>query len=133
MTKLESALERARQQASTLAVETDNLNAAITALEGAIAGLHLGVYGFVEFVAGDGEVRRLSFGKIDREWRLQIECDSNVVALVSVSREVRLAAVDYLAELAETLIATVDQEIDRARAKTAQVVELAAVCSKGKK
>jgi hypothetical protein len=118
-------LARARGIAPQLGSATDELNAALTRAEKAIASLRLGVTASVtlseqrEEDAPYTRLECLTFGKDGAHWRLLIERGIEdepetwtSTPLVNASREVRVLAADRLPELLEKLIANAEEQVE---------------------
>lgn len=113
-------IKKARAAATRLAEKSDVLNAAIMKAQEAIAGLRLGVGASVLMEDDDpnGTEVYLSFERLEGTWGLIVATYStyhdewNRVPLLKASRSRRMAAVDLLPRLVETLLEKTEQEID---------------------
>lgn len=107
-----------------LAVATDAMNDALTAAEQTLVQLNLGVSASVPMTdSASGIQRRLSFGKMGKDWVLKIEfaegSGGEPIPIHAASRAMRQEACHLLAALVEELFATTSEQ--------AQGVEAAAV------
>ncbi len=109
---------------AALSVVTDELNEALQRAENALLGLGLGVRASVEIERTDNPggptwFRLLTFGKLDRQWRLIYESGFddpeleqwNEGLLLNASREVRIEASRLLPKLYEELLRTAMKQV----------------------